>query len=371
MTVIAAVNQLIDSPAVVASGRKKLFHLQALRGLAASLVVFAHSVETLAIRNLIPQSYAGRLELCGYFGVATFFIISGFIIYKTSARSFGAPRGAVAFAVKRLIRIFPVYWIATAAFLALSPHRNEFTSSDILLSLLLVPHLIPLAGNMHPIVAQGWTLQYEMLFYLLFAAGLLLTRRTGPLLVAVALITLVAAGQAIMPLSEMAEPRTLAQYWTRPILLLFTVGIGFGLLEERLPRSFAVAHPFLLMLAVLAVWFAYTLAAPLSATAQIQFPTVLVIWLLCAGWVFVSIFGQSREGSFEWMAERFGDASYSVYLFHTFILSALLRLKVQDISPLLFIAATLVGSTVFGFAMYRLVESPILRTFRGRLLKTS
>jgi hypothetical protein len=77
-------------------------------------------------------------------------------------------------------------------------------------------------------------------------------------------------------------------------------GIGFGLLEERLPRSFAVPYPFLLMLAVLAVWFAYTLAAPLSAIEQAQFPTVLVVWLLGAGWVFVSIFGQSREDSFEW-----------------------------------------------------------------------
>jgi hypothetical protein len=72
-------NQLLDSSAVSASGRKKLFHLHALRGLAASLVVLAHSIETLAIRDLIADSYAGRLELCGYFGVATFFIISGFI----------------------------------------------------------------------------------------------------------------------------------------------------------------------------------------------------------------------------------------------------------------------------------------------------
>jgi exopolysaccharide production protein ExoZ len=114
------------------------------------------------------------------------------------------------------------------AFLALSPHRDEFTSSDALFSLLLVPHVIALAGNMHPIVAQGWTLQYEVLFYLLFAAGLLLTRRTGPLLVAAALVALVGIGQAIMPLSDMAEPQTLAWYWTRPILLLFTVDAHDG-----------------------------------------------------------------------------------------------------------------------------------------------
>jgi exopolysaccharide production protein ExoZ len=346
------------------SGRGKLFHLQALRGLAASLVVLAHCAETLALRGLMPESYADRLGISGYFGVATFFIISGFIICKTSAEAFGDRRAVTAFVIKRLIRIVPVYWIATAVFVALSPHRA------VLCSLLLIPHEIGSAGDMHPLIGQGWTLLYEMLFYLIFATGLLLTRRTGLLLIGATLLCLVAAGQAVMPLSDMAEPLTLSQYWTRPILLLFPAGIGFALLEARLPRSFAVPRPFTLMLGVLGLWFAYSLTAPLTATQQIQFPTVLVIWLLAASCVFVSIFGQRREGWFEWLAERFGDASYSVYLFHTFILSALLRLNVQNRSPLLFVAAALIGSNIFGVAVYRLVERPILRTFRGMLTLT-
>jgi exopolysaccharide production protein ExoZ len=103
-----------------ASGRKRLFHLQALRGLAASLVVLAHSTDSLAKRDLISSTYANRLGISGYFGVATFFIISGFIIFKTSADSFGQARATATFVLKRLIRIFPVYWLATAAFVALT-----------------------------------------------------------------------------------------------------------------------------------------------------------------------------------------------------------------------------------------------------------
>jgi len=356
---------------VAGGGRGKLFHLQALRGLAASLVVLSHSVDSLAVRDLFPKAFASRLAISGYFGVATFFIISGFIIYKTSAGSFADARGATVFIIKRLIRIFPVYWIATALFVVLSPHRDTYGLSDIVYSFLLIPHVLPSAPDMHPLVGQGWTLQYEMQFYLIFAVGLLLTRRAGTILIVATLFALVGIGAAIMPLSAVTDPMTLPEFWTRPILLLFSVGIGFGVLEVRLPASFAVPRPFLLMLCVLGLWFAYSLTAPLTAQEQTQFPTVVVIWLLCAAWVFASIFGHSREGRFEALAEHFGDASYSVYLFHTFILSALLRLKVQEYSPLLFVVAALVGSNIFGFAVYRLVERPILRTFRGLLLRSA
>jgi exopolysaccharide production protein ExoZ len=350
--------------------RKKLFHLQALRGLAASLVVFAHSADILTQHGQIPESYAGRLAISGYFGVATFFIISGFIIYTTSTESFGDRRATAAFAIKRVIRIFPVYWLAIIIFLAVTSHRNEFGPIDILYSLLLIPHVIPAAGNMHPLVGQGWTLQYEMLFYLIFAVGLSLTRRTGTLLVVATLIALVCAGEAIMPLSDMTEPLTIAQYWTRPILLLFAVGMGLGVLEERLPRSFTIPRPFLLMLGVLCLWYAYTLGGPLTDSEMIQFPTVLFVWLLCTVWVFAALFGESKQGWTEWLAEQFGDASYSVYLFHTTIIAGLAHLKVQAISPVLFVVAALIASNAFGLAMYRLVERPILRTCR-RLLLTS
>jgi exopolysaccharide production protein ExoZ len=358
-----------QAAAVPASHGKTLYHLQALRGLAASLVVLSHCADTLAERRLMPADVAGRLGIAGYFGVATFFLISGFIIYTTSRRSFGNLRGAAAFGLKRLIRIFPVYWAATALFVALSPHRGDFTAADIVFSLLLVPHVVASAGNMHPLVGQGWTLQYEILFYLIFAAGLFFRRSIGTGLIVAALVALVAAGSAIMPLADMAEPLTVAAYWTRPILLLFAAGIGFGLLRERARPSFAVPYPFVLMLLLLGLWFAYSLGMPLAAAEQIRFPTVLAIWVLCGLLVFVAIFGASREGLFEKAAEVFGDASYSVYLFHTFILSALLRLKLQALSPALFIAAAVIGANLFGFAMYRLVERPILRTFRGMLVR--
>ena len=67
------------------------------------------------------------------------------------------------------------------------------------------------------------------------------------------------------------------------------------------------------------------------------------------------------------MAEAFGDASYSVYLFHPFILSSLKRLHVETMFPAAYVVASLVGANVFGLIMYRLVEKPILRKGRTML----
>jgi exopolysaccharide production protein ExoZ len=351
--------------------RGKLFHLQALRGLAASLVVLSHGADALAQRGLISREVGDRLGISGYFGVATFFIISGFIIHRSSAGAFGDLRRTADFVAKRLIRIVPVYWIATALFVVLSPHRAGYTWRDVVCSLLFVPHELGSAPDLHPLVGQGWTLQYEMQFYLIFTVGLLLGRRAGTWLIVAALAGLVVAGGWLMPLSAMEDPMTLATFWTRPILLLFVAGIGIAALAERSPRWVTIPCPFALTLFVLALWFVYSLDFPASPGALLQFPAVIVVWALGAAGVFVSIFGRSNEGWSERLAERFGDASYSVYLFHTFILSALLRLKVPEHSPVLFVLAALVGSNVFGYAVYCVVERPILRTLRGRLRFTS
>jgi exopolysaccharide production protein ExoZ len=353
---------------VRARASQKLTHLQALRGVAASLVVLAHSVLALSSRDLMSRDLADRISGAGYFGVAAFFVISGFIIFKTSRRSFGNLPGATEFVLKRLIRIFPLYWLATALFYVLSPHRGGFTAADLMFSILLIPHAVADAADLHPLVAQGWTLQYEMLFYGLFTLGLFLSRRAGTLAIVAMLVGLVVVGNQILPLSATAEPMTVLQYWTRPIILLFAVGIGFGVLSEELEGRFTVPAPFLGILAVIAAWIAYSVLTPQSTMDQLRFPMVVGVWVLCALCVALSVFGRSGEGRLEIAAEAFGDASYSVYLFHTFVLSALLRLGIERFSPALFVVAALVGANVFGLLMFAFVEKPVLKLLRRTLL---
>jgi exopolysaccharide production protein ExoZ len=64
------------------------------------------------------------------------------------------------FVAKRLLRIFPIYWIATLLFVALSPHRASYSVTEIVCSLLLIPHYKHVTDGMNPLIGQGWSLHY-------------------------------------------------------------------------------------------------------------------------------------------------------------------------------------------------------------------
>src|SRR5580698_890419 len=91
------------------------FHLiQAMRGLAATLVVVSHTLGSLIKHGTMPKGEQDAFWYLGNIGVSAFFVISGFIMVVTSARSFGDGSAAWIFVKKRLIRIVPAYWVATA-----------------------------------------------------------------------------------------------------------------------------------------------------------------------------------------------------------------------------------------------------------------
>src|SRR5882672_247790 len=157
--------------------------VQALRALAALCVVVYH------------VDFVGR----GAFGVDIFFVISGFIICHVTAKDHDG------FLRKRLIRIVPLYWAGTLCLYCLglvAPRllQSEPTLSGLVNSLLFIPYAKE-GGRVYPILFLGWTLNYEMFFYALFACALALNRRLAPITVCAALVVLVAAGQPVAPSS--------------------------------------------------------------------------------------------------------------------------------------------------------------------------
>ena len=125
--------------------------IQALRGLAALFVVFQHV----------------RFLNFGAFGVDIFFCISGFMIMFTTEKS------TKYFFRKRLVRILPLYYLMTLGTylsLLLFPSMFQQTRHDfsyLVKSLLFIPFDIG-SGAIQPLVRIGWTINCEMLFYLLF-----------------------------------------------------------------------------------------------------------------------------------------------------------------------------------------------------------
>jgi exopolysaccharide production protein ExoZ len=169
-----------------------LYSVHLLRFFAAAFVVVSHSINVLQIPK--PQMHPGDV------GVDIFFIISGLVI-GLSTRDGDSP---VRFAIKRFVRVVPPYWLATLAMVAVlyltdtgtgvgqtpnSPPRwNEIWLSFTFLS--------PLSSTTFPVLFPGWTLSYEMLFYLIYGVTLAIFRKHVSI---ICLIVVAAFSVAIIP----------------------------------------------------------------------------------------------------------------------------------------------------------------------------
>lgn len=109
----------------------------------------------------------------GSYGVDIFFVISGFIIYRT------VNINTQDFILKRLFRIVPTYLIITSLFalliLLFPDHINsQFSFSHYIASLFFLSQTL---GFGDPVLGVGWSLEYEMLFYFIFSLLIVLKLR--------------------------------------------------------------------------------------------------------------------------------------------------------------------------------------------------
>jgi peptidoglycan/LPS O-acetylase OafA/YrhL len=309
----------------------------------------------------------------GALGVTVFFIISGFIMFHTAGHSFGRPGAALIFLRKRILRIVPLYWTATLLEAVLRLHKGGAVSPhELVASLLFIPLPVPLGEHMQPLLGVGWTLNYEMFFYCLFALALFLRRPVGLVLLFSALCGLVAIGTVYKPFSDASPPHDLVTFWTDPVILLFAVGVQLGLLAEEanksVPRRVALVIGGIALLAGASssFWLGGSLPAPRAWQ--------LAVWALSALAVGVCIFAKpSAPGIATQVGVHLGDISYALYLFHFFAIVVaeklwwLLFAKSQSV---FFVPAAYLVSVVAAFAIHHLFELSVKkRPTRGARAK--
>jgi exopolysaccharide production protein ExoZ len=323
---------------------RKLLGLQYLRGLAAVAVGLFHA--------------AGRSGLnfhAGEAGVDLFFLLSGFLMVAIS----GPETRPLAFLADRVRRIVPVYWIATsvmlAAALAGAFPKVRLEADHVLASYLFLPWISPSNGHVWPLLVPGWTLNFEMAFYLLFAALLPLGRQVRQ----VAALTLLFAG--LVTLRPLLDPASaLATFYTDPILLEFAGGCWLGILWKRpgdWPRWLGWGSALVALAAV--GWVAFH-APQLPRAIGFGIPAALLL---------ASILALERRAAIgEWrLPLLLGDASYSIYIWHTLAISVTVRLAGRlGLSQMPTIALGIVGGIAAGLIGYLLIERPILAWFRER-----
>lgn len=340
--------------------RQKFISVQYLRGFAAMFVLASH-----ALLYPLVEHHLGYSRL-GWMGVILFFVISGFIMVAVTGEGRFSPKD---FLRRRFIRIVPMYWGATliAGALALfAPSLFKTTVYDtgqLALSLLFIPFHNPVSGGIHPLYKLGWTLNYEVFFYVCFALLAFLGAQARVIWLTVAFAALTAIGAILRP-----EP-AIAAFYTSFMPLAFCAGAWIGLATLRgkittLPRP-AVYAVALIGLIGLVEGFAVDrgglLEDGLAFIGLAAFASALVL----LGLRFEHALPKIR------LLELIGDASYSIYLVHIYEVAILAGLAFKLLDPAdlwadYFIAAgSVVGGTLAGIVVYRWVEMPTLRFFNG------
>lgn len=318
-----------------------LVSIQVLRAVACLMVLLHHA------RNPRPWMFDPMVGWNFTTGVDIFFVISGFIMYAAARHEAPAE-----FVRRRVVRIAPLYWIATLTWVAWLAFRDLPTpdAAHLWLSLGLVPHASPgHPGTVWPVLVPGWTLTFEMGFYALFAVGLALRRVVA--VTSLVIVSAVAAGFLFQP------EATVLRAFTGPILLAFLGGVLIAWAHARWAHLFARAWPLAIAGAV---------ALLVHATPWIDLGKVSVV-AASAAVVAGSLAFEARLRERRWrVMEALGDASYAIYLFHTLGLAIVMwlgrKLPLEGWPQFLTLMALGMGlSTLAGVAVHRWIEKPMLK----------
>lgn len=315
--------------------------LQIVRGLAAWAVVFSH-IEQSFFRGNPPNNFWKLASEFGFFGVDVFFVLSGVVMAMVSEKYHS--RGGV-FLLNRVFRVMPVYWFYTGL-IALSililpagTYITNFDISSLVLSSLLIPNENPNGYGLFPTLYVGWTLTYELFFYLVFSLVLLFKLPRPAFICAL-----------LLPAIAFLLSTTSVLGHSSYLLIEFTSGILIFLTYKKF--GFALKSVALTILGILAVMvLGYLLHLSLILKAGLA--SMIIVFML---WLEPWLSNTRLPLQF---FHKLGDYSYSTYLCHVVIIGWAYHLKVyfnieSDAVP---IFGIIICTWLISTSSFRLVEN--------------
>ncbi|MHD0614703.1 acyltransferase family protein [Morganella morganii] len=354
---------------------KKIESIQVLRGIAALFVVLYH------YRNIINSTYSqGNLgDLLfnyGWIGVDLFFFISGFIIYKTTNKKTTAKE----FAIKRVFRIFPVYWVCLIMFLLASwwTTSKGINFYSLFKSIVLIPNDYRSQGPFYgySLLSVAWTLSYEVFFYFIFLLSMVISRKYRFELSSMMIILILAVTQNIfyenisffdvksndnnMNISLISN----FKFISNPMMLEFILGMFIAKhydLLTRLSKEIPYVKfmlSFILIACILSIYSGFYNSHGISIRG-IGIPA-LVIFI-------VTLLAESSH-SFKppKILVNLGTISYSLYLTHLLspcIISIIFG-GAMSTSGFNYLFTCLLTSIILSICMYVLIEKPTIHISR-------
>ncbi|MEX3999168.1 acyltransferase family protein [Paraburkholderia sp. EG285A] len=344
---------------------KKLDSIQVLRAVGALLVIFCHGAgEIMANHAAGATGFWQFVNAKGLFGVDIFFVVSGFVMMHIIA---GKPTGgatAARFISERVLRIVPLYWMTTLLSVGVGlampalKHKNAYSGVYVLRSLLFVPSTNPSTGAPEPVLGLGWTLNYEMFFYVVIFLLLLIGVRRVFAAVLAIFVALIALGLAFAPSDIVLRS------WTHSIILEFAFG---ALLAQARQAGWRIGGKtqYALLAAGVAGWLA---AAPANA----DFVLRGLVWGVPAAAIFAAATLGRSSLAFPKLLTLTGDASYSLYLTHLFVMRicsvVVWHLPVSSMLQMVIFVLVFPPAAIFvSILSYKKFELPTMRIGRELL----
>lgn len=341
----------------------KIYSLQVFRGLAAVMVLLAHS-NIMLNKSLFSGSF-----IPGYIGVDFFFVLSGFIIMLTCKKSIGS--GEISgYIRKRVLRVFPPYIIYTVLAFIVSFAYEQFTGTRLIYWIYINAQnffqsisLYPFSADKTrlPILPVAWTLTHEMLFYILFASLFFIKNKSGILLIAAAWIALIVAA----PVMKVSGSNYLLDTFLSSRNLEFIMGCAMAYFASNYVDWKISVSALICGLGMLVIAWSNTLSGysitTLSDWAVYGIPFALIIF----GATRLERFIHNKEGKVFRFLVYLGDASYSIYLVH-FIVIMVCKRTINDLGMeygYMEFWLTSAIALVVSLAMYELIEEPMIRWF--------
>jgi len=331
-----------------------LSNIQALRGLAAMLVIFTHL--HIILGGIGLQTFGGG-------GVDLFFVISGYIMMYTT---YGKDVPSTGFICNRVVRIVPIYWMMTLAVFVvaeITPYILQNTEAkpiDLVKSLLFIP-FYKTAGHLQPVLFVGWTLNYEMFFYSVFALGLLFKETQYRILFIIGVLAALSLMRIVAP-----SENVFLQFYSSPLLLEFAFGMLIGVAFGK-GLSLSAWYWKYLLIGIFLVGVATLIFLPLETPAGWQ---QLLTRGVPAALVILAASGLEKRGEAVKAATLVcvGDASYSMYLTHPFVTQTFekicIRLQARGIASFFLMAGCVAAVLLTAQIIHRVVELPIVNMIR-------
>jgi exopolysaccharide production protein ExoZ len=311
----------------------KIECIQFLRFVASFLVLLTHSF----------QFFYGSI------GVDIFFVISGFIMMYASSKD------AKKFLIKRIVRIVPLYWTITILFFLVMlffpilVDKSNVNFYYLIKSLLFIPYNN--GEGYFPVIFLGWTLNYEMVFYILFGFSIFISKKYRFYLATFLIIVFLLINRFY------SELFFFSNFYGSYIIFEFIFGmLIFNIWIKYYNNIFSKNYIRLILFVLFSSIIIYFLSGDnTNRITDYGIPASLIVFF------FLFCFNNNKFPS---IFVLLGNASYSLYLTHPYIIQITKKLinflhLALDTESVFIMLITTLFSIIFALVSFKFFEKKI------------